>query len=152
MNTNEIKFVELIKNHPMNFNRKLENIIKLNCVTQVSRQMVLEFVEIYQIIVPSYNVKMLNIGCTACLFSFLKDVANKYFTLASEYEAEEVVILPTIEPTTTVEVIVNAESITGDIVTTDIVEADLDIISNNELPETEDTPTVKKRGRPFKTV
>lgn len=152
MNSNELSFVEKIKDHPFNYDKKLGNALRLNVVTQVSRSMLLELAEIYQLVNPQYNVKMLNMSCASCILTFMKDVANKYFTLASEYEAEEVVILPTIEDTTTVEVIVNTESITGDIVTTDIVEADLDMISNNELPENEATPTIKKRGRPFKTV
>ena len=151
MNTNELNFVEKIKDHPFNYDKKLLNALKLNVVSQVSRPMLYELAEIYMLVNPKYDVRMLNLSCAVCVLTFLKDLANIYFRLAAEYEAEEVVILPTIEDTTTVEVVINAESITGDIVTTDIVEADLDMISNNELQETEATPTIKKRGRPFKT-
>ena len=152
MNTNELNFVEKIKDHPFNYDKKLLNALKLNVVSQVSRPMLNELAEIYMLVNPSYNIKMLNISCASCVLTFLKDLANIYFRLAAEYEANEVINLNTIEPTIIVEPNDSPITIVGDVVTEDILGEDLDVISTVEIADEEDsTPTIKKRGRPFKT-
>lgn len=130
---NEKQFVELIKNNPHQYVHKLDKALNQNYIVQLSRPMLLELAGIYQLVNPKYDVRMLNLSCASCVLTFLKDVAKIYFKLLYEYETIE-------------------EKIVLNEVTTDIIESDLDKISNEEIIVTDEvTPTIKKRGRPFKT-
>lgn len=146
MNTNEIKFVELIKNHPMQYRKKLDLVVKLNVVSQMSRNMLIDLADIYQLVNPQYNVKMLNVGCGACVLSFMKDVATIYFKLEDnvvEVVSDVEVIEDSVEPLITIEAPIEVEVV-------DTLSEDLERMTNEDVIIEEEAPVIpKKRGRPF---
>ena len=150
MNLNEKTFVETIKDHQLGYAKKLGNALRLNVVTQMSRAMLIDLAGIYTLVNPQYNVKMLNISCASCVMTFMKDVANKYFSLLNEYEATEVKSFSQ-EVITSNEPVVTSNSITGEELTPDQLESDLNKLSNEELSEIVEEPVIKRKpGRPFK--
>lgn len=120
---NENQFVSAIENSPNKFVYKMDRAINQNYIIQLSRPMLVELSEIYKLVNPQYNIKMLNMSCNSCILTFVKEVGRAYL------KAKEV------QP-----IVITGEDMTSD----------LDDLSNEDVVIKEEAPVIpKKKGRPF---